>query len=206
MLVIMASNYTNYTMGAMETAHPKKKSKNSEKDNSKINSASIIPWCSQTTSQCKKTGLHRCSVPCWLKPSLPCQPYPDSHMVNPTGSTQREMDLLWSCSHVSWIGMVNPLVKLVWFMIGKIHIFRFQGNSHDPLLNYPSQPAEGNAPFFLDLLVFHGFPNMAGRFSFFWGAIIFGKKGLAAPGLACCIGSRADDLPRWRASRRLGIS
>ena len=159
-----------------------KKSKNSEKENSKINSASIIPWCSQTTSQCKKTGLHRCSVPCWLKPSLPCQPYPDSHMVNPTGSTQREMDLLWSCSHVSWIGMVNPLVKLVWFMIGKIHIFRFQGNSHDPLLNYPSQPAEGNAPFFLDLLVFHGFPNMAGRFSFFLGCHKVRQEGASGSG------------------------
>ena len=31
MLVIMASNYTNYTMGAMETAHPKKKNPKTQK-------------------------------------------------------------------------------------------------------------------------------------------------------------------------------
>ena len=110
---------------------------------------SWLPWCNQITSQCKgQTGLrydalYRAgwSSPCHAMSTLG----PDSHVVNPRVTTLPQTRLVF----VAMARFGKSRLVYAWIY----HIFSLKGNCHDPYLNYPSQPAEGNAPK-LDLLVF----------------------------------------------------
>ena len=70
---------------------------------------------------------------------------PDSHVVNPRVTTLPQTRLVF----VAMARFGKSRLVYAWIY----HIFSLKGNYHDPYLNYPSQPAEGNAPK-LDLLVF----------------------------------------------------